>query len=430
MEDIPLQEWFTASIEWLTTHVLVWSTLFQFAGSIALFAIAYIASKPLAARFEKTTFIRAEYHRLKHTANLLILPVLWCILQWLAVLFSAELGGDIYLTRIIASLLTAWIVIRFTASFVENPALAKAISITAWTIAALNIVHLLDPTLNALDKLAITVGELHVSVLSLIKGLLSIGLLLWIATASSRILERKIRSYAGLEPSLKVLFSKLLKISFITLAIFFGLSSMGLDLSVFAVFGGAIGVGIGFGLQKVVSNLICGVILLLDRSIKPGDVIAINNGQTFGWVNRLSARCVSVRTRDGQEHLIPNEDFITQKVENWSYSDTHVRLKIGVSVSYDTDVPGALKLLEEATDGIERVMQNPAPAARLIKFDDSAIQLELRVWITDPEQGVTNVRSAVMLRIWELFREHNIAIPFPQRDIHIKSNASSEPLPT
>ena len=177
--------------------------------------------------------------------------------------------------------------------------------------------------------------------------------------------------------------------------------------------------GIGFGLQKVVSNLISGVILLLDKSIKPGDVIEV--GDSYGKIQSLGARYVSVITRDGFEYLIPNEDLITQQVINWSFSDRLVRLKIGVGVSYDTDIHKAMDLVVQAARGVNRVLDKPEPMCQLKNFGDSSVDLELYIWIGDPDEGISNVGSTIRLAIWDLFQQHHIKIPFPQRDLHMKS---------
>ena len=221
--------------------------------------------------------------------------------------------------KIAASLLAAWIIIRLTSNLVRDAYWSSLIAAVAWAVAALNILNLLDPAMALLDGLGFTFGELRVTALSIIKGLLMLGLLLWLALVSSRLLEKRIKTLPSLTPSIQELFAKLLKIVLITVAIVAALSSIGIDLTAFAVFSGAVGVGIGFGLQKVVSNLVSGVILLLDKSVKPGDVVEV--GQTYGWINSLGARYVSVVTRDGTEYLIPNEDLITHQVVNWSYSN-------------------------------------------------------------------------------------------------------------
>jgi small-conductance mechanosensitive channel len=185
------------------------------------------------------------------------------------------------------------------------------------------------------------------------------------------------------------------------------------------VFGGALGVGVGFGLQKVTSNFVSGVILLLDRSVRPGDVISV--GQTYGWVGSLGARYVSVVTRDGTEYLIPNEDVITHQVVNWSHSSDQVRLRLQVAVSYDADVRQARALCLEAAAETPRVLAQPAPVCVLLGFAASAIELELRIWISDPRNGVGNVKSDVLLLIWDKFRANGIQFPYPQRDLHLKT---------
>ena len=175
-------------------------------------------------------------------------------------------------------------------------------------------------------------------------------------------------------------------------------------------------------MQKIVSNLISGIILLLDKSIKPGDVITV--GETYGWVNSLGARYTSLITQDGKEFLIPNEDLITQRVENWSFSNSTVRLKIPVSIAYSSDVRKAMSLCEEAARQTPRIIATPPPICLLVAFGNSSVDLELRAWINDPVNGVKNVKSDVLLRIWESFHEEGITIPYPQRDIHIRSMPS------
>ena len=196
------------------------------------------------------------------------------------------------------------------------------------------------------------------------------------------------------------------------------LSTVGIDLTAFALFGGAVGVGLGFGFQKVFSNLISGILLLLDRSIKPGDVIEV--GSTFGRIQALRARYAAVRTRDGTEYLIPNEDLITTRVVNWSFSNKLVRLKIPFGVSYDSDIVLARKLVLEAAAATSRVLKVPKPVCHLKDFGESSIDLELRIWINDPEKGVSNIGSEIRLAIWISFKEHGIEFPFPQRDVHLK----------
>ena len=349
----------------------------------------------------------------------LTLPIVWLLLQWLALLVAAQAMLPHQLIKIVASLITAWVVIRLTTTLVRDRIWSRFIAIAAWTIAALNILNLLDPASELLDGIAVTFGSLRISALIIIKAALSLAILLWLAAMAGRLLERRIVTLPNLTPSLQVLLSKLFKIVFTIIAVAIALSSVGIDLTAFAVFGGAIGVGVGFGLQKVISNFVSGVILLLDRSVKPGDVISV--GQTYGWVGSLGGRYVSVVTRDGTEYLIPNEDMITHQVVNWSHTSDQVRLRLQVAVSYDADVRQARALCLEAAAETPRVLAQPAPVCVLLGFAASAIELELRIWIRDPKNGVGNVKSDVLLLIWDKFQANGIQFPYPQRDLHLKT---------
>src|SRR4029434_6824009 len=213
---------------------------------------------------------------------------------------------------------------------------------------------------------------------------------------------------------LKVLITNLVKIVLTILAIVIALRVVGIDLTAFAVLTGAIGVGIGFGLQKMVSNFVSGITILLDKSIKPGDVLVV--GDTYGRVQSLGARYASVITRDGVEFLIPHEELVTQQVINWSYSSDNVRLKVPIGIAYDADVRKAIVLCVEAAEKVERVLKSPAPLCLLKGFGDNAVELELRFWIHDPMNGVSNVKSDVLLHIWDSFHANKIAFPYPQRD--------------
>jgi small-conductance mechanosensitive channel len=216
----------------------------------------------------------------------------------------------------------------------------------------------------------------------------------------------------------RVLTGNLVRIALISVALLIGLNAVGIDLTAFAVFSGAVGVGIGFGLQKVVSNFVSGIILLLERSIKPGDVIEV--GSTFGSITYLGARYASVRGRDGKEYLIPNENLITNQVVNWSYSSLLVRLDVPFGVAYDSDLHAVRELAVEVAKRTKRVLTSPTPVCHLTAFGDSAVNLLLRFWIEDPANGVTNIKGAVLLGLWDAFKEHRIEMPFPQRDVRIR----------
>jgi small-conductance mechanosensitive channel len=219
---------------------------------------------------------------------------------------------------------------------------------------------------------------------------------------------------------MRVALSKVSKVVLYAIAILVALNSVGIDLTTLTVFGGALGVGLGFGFQRIASNFISGFILLFDRSIKPGDVISV--GDRFGWVVQLNARYIVVRDREGVETLIPNENLITSEVTNWSFSDRHVRVKLPVQISYQDDPEFAMNLMTAACNASDRVLKKPAPQARLLSFGDNGIELELRLWVNDPQNGIGAVKSLVNLAIWKSFKEHGVTIPYPQRDVRLIKN--------
>ena len=237
----------------------------------------------------------------------------------------------------------------------------------------------------------------------------------WVAISVGKFADSRLQAAESLTPSLRVLIGKILRIALIATAVLVGLSGLGIDLTIFTVFSGAIGVGLGFGLQKVVSNFISGIIILMDRSIKPGDTITL--GDTFGWVRELRARFVSVVTRDGREYLIPNEDFITHEVINWSFSDELVRLDVNFGVSYDSDPHQVSALAIEAAAKCARVYPRKKPVCWVTAFGDSSINFVLRFWIVDPHEGLANVRGMVLLALWDTFKEHGVKIPYPHRQV-------------
>jgi small-conductance mechanosensitive channel len=321
--------------------------------------------------------------------------------------FFAYLGG-------------AWIVIGLLTSLIGDPFWTRSIASIGYLGSGLFSIAMMDDSIRLLGELRFTVGTSSVSAWGLLSGIIAFALTLWLSLALARIFEAQIQRVPRLSPSLQVLITKIVRIVFIVVATVVAMSSMGVDLSALTVLGGAIGLGLGFGLQKIVSNFISGILLLIDNSIKPGDVIEIDG--TYGWINNLRARYASVITRDGTEHLIPNEDLITQRVINWSFTNKLVRMKVPIGVSYDADPHQCIQLVVDAAKSVERVLQDPAPICHVLGFGDSAIDLELRFWISDPSNGVANVKSAVLLNVWDRFKANNIEIPYPQRDLHIRSS--------
>jgi small-conductance mechanosensitive channel len=326
-----------------------------------------------------------------------------------------------YLIGVAINLATAWVAIAILASLIRNHLINRVVAVTAWTIAALSIVGLLDGTVEMLDARAIVIGGLRVSPLLVLKTAAFLLVALWAAIAFSNFLARQVQEWPGLTPSIRPLIGTLIRITVLTVAIVVVLGSVGIDLSVLAVFTGAIGVGIGFGLQKIVANLVSGIILLADKSIKPGDVITV--GETFGWVDTMGARYTSVVSRDGREFLIPNEDFVTQRVVNWSYSNNRVRLDVNFGVSYDSDPHQVQKLAIEAARSFGRVLRVPEPVCHLTGFGESSLDFILRFWIDDPVDGITNVRGVIMMALWDTFKREGIQIPYPVRDLRFGSEA-------
>jgi len=410
---------------WLLTEVLTWSSLVQLAVVAGGAALAWPAAKPVRAQLERLAERTQRWdHRIRGFISrlpALSFPAVYFVFMLIAATGAAPSGLPYHIITIALSLLAAWLVIRLATSVIDNREIARTVSALAWGIAALNIVGLLDPLLTILDDLAFTLGERRISVLAIIKGLILFSILLWLSGAAGRFVAGRLQRSATLTPSIKVLAEKSLRILLVVAVFLITLDYLGVDLTAFAVFTGAVGVGLGFGLQKVVSNLISGFILLLDRSIKPGDVIEI--GETFGWVTSLGARYVALTTRDGREWLIPNEDLITQQVINWSYTSKLLRLPLKFGVSYNCDPRQVIQLSVEAAKAVNRVHEDPPPVCRLTGFGDSSVDFELRVWISDPEAGVVNVKSDVYVALWETFHENGIEIPFPQRDLHIKSDS-------
>jgi small-conductance mechanosensitive channel len=405
---------------WVMSEVLIVGNAIQLAIAIFAFGAAVVIGRRLT-RWLEPYRAKEGYAKVLRVVIPLVLPITWLIIQWLCISAANTMEWPNHLLVIIASLLAAWIAIRLVSQFAKNPVWSTAITWTAWSIAALNILGLLGPTIAVLDSAAINIGELRISLLTVTQSTLALAILLSLAVYLAKLIESRIRTSTALSPSVQVLFAKSLKIVLVGLAILIAIRSVGIDLTALAVFGGAIGLGVGFGLQKIISNLISGVILLVDKSIKPGDVIVVSG--TYGWVTALGGRYVSVVTRDGVEHLIPNETLISERVENWTHSNSRTRLKIDVGVHYDSDLKRVIELCVEAAQETQRVLDDPAPRCLLIGFGDSSVDLQIRFWIADAHNGVQNVKSAVLLRVWEKFKSAGIEIPYPQRDLHLRSGA-------
>ncbi len=324
--------------------------------------------------------------------------------------------GGLYTAGVI---LLALSLVRLFTGEMKNRFWAKILAGAIWLWAALYIFHIIEPWIDLLYHIDFKLGQVRISLLHLARALPILLLLYWLSRNISIVWRSWLGVGSGLSPALQILLFRLGNIFLFSASIVLVLHYLGLDLTVFALFGGALGLGLGFGLQKVFANLVSGFILLADKSIKPGDVIQIRD--KYGWINFLGSRYCSVVTRDGIEHLIPNEQLITAEVINWSYSHNLVRLKVPVGVGYASDLEKARDLMLKTAADTKRVLDDPKPSSQLLSFGDNAVNLELRVWINDPQNGVGSVRSDLHWGIWRRFREHGIELPYPQREVHLKS---------
>ncbi len=324
--------------------------------------------------------------------------------SWVAVLVMEFIQG-LHMPRWVAMLLAAFAFVTLFSDVVDG----------------------LKPVADVLDQVGFTTGNTRFSLLSLIQIGVTLLVLFAAVRLASRVINHSIKRAKSLDPTQQLLAQKLAGIGLLVAAFFIAIDIAGIDLTALAVFSGAFGLAVGFGLQKTFGNLIAGIILLMDRSIKPGDVIVV--GESFGHVTKIGVRAVSIVTRDGKEHLIPNENLMTQEVENWSYSSTNVRVHIPVGVAYSCDIQLAQKLMIEAAIGPARVLKTPKPTVWLRAFGESSVDHEILVWIKDPEGGVGNVQSEILNRLWVLFQENGIEIPFPQRDLRVKEWPAPPPPP-
>jgi len=299
----------------------------------------------------------------------------------------------------------------------------RFIAWTIWVSLALYLTGLWPHVAGFLDSLDITIGQQRISLLLVLQGLLSVLVTLLLALWLGRFLETRLMSADSLDINLRVMFSKLVQALLILAAIMIVLPAVGIDLTVLSVFGGMLGVGIGFGLQKIASNYISGFIILMDRSVSIGDLVTID--QHTGQLTKMTARYVVVRSLTGQEALIPNETIIASTVINHSYTDPRVRLALPVQISYQSDLDAAMQIMMDAAKRHQRVLQDPAPGAFILQFADSGINLELGVWIEDPQEGTLGLRSDLYQEIWREFKKHNIEIPYPQREVRILGTAAS-----
>jgi small-conductance mechanosensitive channel len=411
--------------EYFSQHVLSWAMAIQVVVIAGAVLLAHKITQGINAWFTRLEThclsmpdLCAELPLLK-TFKRVINSFLAFLFIWIAFGIAEHYHwprGGLYTAGVILMALT---LVRLLTGEMKNRFWARILAGALWLLGALYIFHFIEPWLELLRHITFDLDRVHLSLFQITRALLFLLLLYWLAKNLAIVWRFWLVVGSGLSPAMQILLSRLGTLFLYTASIVLVLTYLGLDLTVFALFSGALGLGLGFGLQKVFANLVSGFILLADKSIKPGDVIQI--GDNYGWINFVGSRYVSVITRDATEHLIPNENLITGEVINWSYSQNLVRLKLPVGVAYGSDLQKVRDLMFQAAEDTERVLKDPKPGFRLMGFGDNAINVELRVWINDPQHGIHAVKSELFWGIWQRFRNHGIEMPYPQRDVHLKS---------
>jgi small-conductance mechanosensitive channel len=314
----------------------------------------------------------------------------------------------------------AWLIIRLVTSAIRNSFIVRLVSLSAWLVAALSIIGQLDPAIDALDSVSIVLGGLRLTPLLLIKLGVFLVVALWLSNIVSNFVESRITRSSDLTPSIQVLLVKIIRLALMIFAVAIVMSAVGINLSALAIFSGAAGVGIGFGLQKIVANFISGIILLVDKSVKPGDLVTI--GDSSGRISAMKTRYISVAAGDGREFLIPNEDLVTQKVTNWTYTDKNTLVKVNFGVDYEADPRRVCKLAVEIAAASPRIIKQKPPNCILVEFAEAGMKFSLTFWVPDPD-GMDNVKSDVMLSLWDVFKREGIHVPYPVREIRIRGGA-------
>lgn len=410
--------------QYLMNHVLTWAMAAQLAASGVALLLAHRAARALRSWIERlmaqSGLSETDSDRQRNEMFLKITgPFLSFLFLGIAFRVTHHFNWPEEGLRVLFTLSLAAFLVRFFTSPTTNRYWNRILTSAIWIWTILRIFDLVQPLYRLPESISFTIGQLHVSILTIIKAFLLSLILYWLSKNLLVIIRLWLRTGSGLPPATQVLLYKLSRALLIWISVVLVLHYMGIDLKVFALFGGALGLGIGFGLQKIYANLLGGYMILADKSIKPGDVIQLGN--TYGTINFLGTRYVSVVTRSGVEHLIPNESLITGELINWSYSNNLLRLQVPVVISYDSDLDTATKLMLEAAADTRRVLQEPKAACYVTGFGDSGLNLELRAWINDPQNGLGSVKNELLRGILRRFKEEGIELPYPQMVLHHKS---------
>ena len=397
----------------------------QFGVILAAAGIAYAIDSPFAAKVDVSSLAMRWPLPLRHFARVMVASASTAMFAILLIatriiMWHATWPSRSYLIMVAAKLAMAWLIIRLITSVIRNAFIVQVVSLSAWAIAALSIIGQLEPAIDALDAVSVEIGGLRLTPLLLIKLGALLILALWLTSIASNFAESRINRSSDLTPSIQVLLVKMIRMGLMMVAIVIALGAVGINLSALAVFTGAAGVGIGLGLQKIVANFISGLILLVDKSVKPGDLVTI--GDSSGRISAMKTRYISVAAGDGREFLIPNEDLVTQKVVNWTYTDKNTLVKIAFGTNYDADPRLVCKLAAEIAAANPRATKGKTPNCNLTEFAEAGMKFSLTFWIADPD-GMDNVKSEVMLSLWDAFKREGIRVPYPVREIRVRGGA-------
>jgi small-conductance mechanosensitive channel len=397
----------------------------QFGLILTAAGIAYAIDAAIRARVDVSSLAMRWPLPLRHFIRVMVRSASTAVFAILMIasrvaMYHATWPSRSYLLAVAAKLALAWLAIRLITSVIRNAFIVKVVSLSAWAVAALSIIGQLDPAIEALDAVSVEIGGLRLTPLLLLKLGALLILALWLTSIASNFAEGRINRSSDLTPSIQVLLVKMIRMGLMVVAIAIALGSVGINLSALAVFTGAAGVGIGLGLQKIVANFISGLILLVDKSVKPGDLVTI--GDSSGRISAMKTRYISVAAGDGREFLIPNEDLVTQKVVNWTYTDKNTLVKVIFGTNYDADPRLVCKLAAEIAATAPRAIKGKPPNCILTEFTEAGMKFSLTFWIADPD-GMDNVKSDVMLALWDAFKREGIRVPYPVREIRVRGGA-------
>ncbi|SPF81663.1 mechanosensitive ion channel family protein [Pseudoprimorskyibacter insulae] len=363
---------------------------------------------------------------LKHVVHRVAVPFVLAVLLWIAIPVLRELGVVNEVLRIVASMLQAWIVINLFSAVVRDPSWSRTFAAVAWVLAALYIMRLLNPLIALLDGMSMTLGTSVISLYDIIKASGLLVILIWLARAFVSFVQARLNRSQNLAPAVRSLIVQTVKLLTLFVAVLLALNAVGVDLTALAVFSGALGVGIGIGLQAIVANLFSGLTLMMEGAIKVGDYIELPSG-VRGEVKEISTRATRITTNDNVDILVPNSEFVNGQVVNWTLKDRVCRVHIPFGVAYGSDKELVRKAALEAAAEVEHELKGPGsrPAeVWLTNFGASSLDFELVVWLK-PEavQRQARVRADYNWALETALTKHGIEIPFPQLDLHVKPGA-------